>query len=73
MSLRERGTVSGELTTFLAPRSVDAADLSLCQFARCLLANTDAGVVADVTGVHIEDYKRLCCVDGLGGGRSVPG
>ncbi len=46
-----------QLTTFLAPRSVDAADGTLRQFARWLVANTDARTVADITRVHIEDYK----------------
>ena len=46
-----------QLTTFLAPRSVDAADLTLRQFARWLVTNTDAKVVADITRVHVEDYK----------------
>ncbi len=46
-----------QLTTFLAPRSVDAADGTLRQFARWLVANTDARTVADITRAHIEDYK----------------
>jgi site-specific recombinase XerD len=46
-----------QLTTFLAPRSVDVADSTLRQFARWLVANTDVAVVADITRTHIEDYK----------------
>jgi site-specific recombinase XerD len=46
-----------QLTTFLAPRSVDAADVTLRQFARWIVANTDAQVVADIERNHIEDYK----------------
>jgi site-specific recombinase XerD len=46
-----------QLTTFLSPRSVDAADQTLRQFARWLVATTDVGVVADITRAHIEDYK----------------
>ena len=46
-----------QLTTFLAPRSVDVADGTLRQFARWLVTNTDAKVVADITRVHVEDYK----------------
>lgn len=46
-----------QLTTFLAPRSVDAADQTLRQFARWLVANTDVAAVADITRTHIEDYK----------------
>jgi len=46
-----------QLTTFLAPRSVDVADGTLRQFARWLTAHTDVAVVADITRTHIEDYK----------------
>ena len=46
-----------QLTTFLAPRSVDAADITLRQFARWLVANADTRVVADIERAHIEDYK----------------
>ena len=35
-----------QLTTFLAPRSVDVADSTLRQLARWLVANTDVTVVA---------------------------
>jgi site-specific recombinase XerD len=46
-----------QLTTFLAPRSVDVADSTLRQFARWLVAETDVVVVADITRTHVEDYK----------------
>lgn len=46
-----------QLTTFLAPRSVDAADSTLRQFARWLVATTEVAVVSDITRSHIEDYK----------------
>jgi len=46
-----------QLTTFLAPRSVDVADSTLRQFARWLLANTDVNTIADLRRGHIEDYK----------------
>jgi site-specific recombinase XerD len=46
-----------QLTTFLAPRSVDVADGTLRQFARWLVATTDVAVVADITRANIEDYK----------------
>jgi site-specific recombinase XerD len=46
-----------QLTTFLAPRSVDVADSTLRQFARWLVANTDVAAVADIGRSHIEDYK----------------
>ncbi len=46
-----------QLSTFLAPRSVDAADQTLRQFARWLTTDTDVTVVADISRSHIEDYK----------------
>ena len=46
-----------QLTTFLAPRSVDVADSTLRQLARWLTDNTDVTAVADITRTHIEDYK----------------
>ncbi len=42
-----------QLGTFLAPRSVDAADYTLRQFAGWLTANTDVTVVADITRTHV--------------------
>jgi site-specific recombinase XerD len=46
-----------QLTTFLAPRSVDVADSTLRQFARWLTANTAVKRVNEITRTHIEDYK----------------
>lgn len=46
-----------QLTTFLAPSSVDVADSTLRQLARWLTANTDITAVADIGRTHIEDYK----------------
>jgi site-specific recombinase XerD len=46
-----------QLTTFLAPHSVDAADLTLRQFIGWLVDNTDVTVVAGITRTNIEDYK----------------
>ena len=46
-----------QLTTFLAPRSVDVADSTLRQLARWLVAETDVATVSDITRTHIEDYK----------------
>jgi site-specific recombinase XerD len=46
-----------QLTTFLAPRSVDVADSTLRQLARWLVAETDVVAVADITRTHVEDYK----------------
>ena len=46
-----------QLTTFLAPRSVDVADSTLRQLARWLTATTDVRTVAEITRTNIEDYK----------------
>ena len=46
-----------QLSTFLAPRSVEAADNTLRQLARWLVAETDVSVVAGITRTHVEDYK----------------
>ena len=46
-----------QLATFLAPRSVEAADQTLRQFARWLTTATDLTVVAGIERSHIEDYK----------------
>lgn len=46
-----------QLTTFLAPRSVDVADSTLRQFARWLVDTTNIDTIADIRRSHIEDYK----------------
>lgn len=46
-----------QLTTFLAPRSVDVADSTLRQMARWLVAETDVATISDITRTHVEDYK----------------
>jgi site-specific recombinase XerD len=46
-----------QLTTFLAPRSVDAADATLRQLARWLITNSDVRTVAEIERRHFEDFK----------------
>ena len=46
-----------QLTTFLAPRSVEVADTTLRQLARWLTTETEVAVVNEITRVHVEDYK----------------
>lgn len=46
-----------QLTTFLAPRSVEVADQTLRQLTRWLTTATDVTVVAGIERRHIEDYK----------------
>lgn len=43
--------------TFLAPRSVDAADIALRQLARWLVGHTAVAEVADITRDDVEDFK----------------
>ncbi|MGI9577690.1 MAG: hypothetical protein ACR2OH_05805 [Microthrixaceae bacterium] len=47
----------GQLATTLAPRSVEAADITLRQLGRWLTTETDVTVVGDITRGHVEDYK----------------
>jgi site-specific recombinase XerD len=57
-----------QLATFLAPRSVDVADITLRQFARWLIASSHVTAVAAVNRTHIEDYKVwLASQPGSGG------
>jgi site-specific recombinase XerD len=46
-----------QLTTFLAPRTVDVADSTLRQFARWLAEETEVSSVAEIKRSHLEDYK----------------
>ena len=46
-----------QLSTFLAPRTVDSDDNTLRQFARWLVAETDVTAIAGITRTNIEDYK----------------
>jgi site-specific recombinase XerD len=46
-----------QLTTFLAPRSVEVADQTLRQFTRWLTTATDITIVAGIERAHVEDYK----------------
>ena len=46
-----------QLSTFLAPRSVELADTTLRQFVRWMAAETEVTTVAGITRTHMEDYK----------------
>jgi len=46
-----------QLTTFLAPRSVEVADTTLRQLARWLTTETEVAVVNEITRGNVEDYK----------------
>ena len=51
------GRYLSQASTFLAPRSVEVADVVLRQFARWLLEHTDVRTVAAAGRGHIEDFK----------------
>ena len=46
-----------QLGTFLAPRSVGAADTALRQLARWMISDAGITAVADIGRDSIEDYK----------------
>ena len=46
-----------QLSTFLAPRSVELADTTLRQLVRWMAAETDITSVANITRTHMENYK----------------
>lgn len=46
-----------QASTFLAPRSIDAASIALRQFAFWLLEHTDVVAVAALSRTHVEDFK----------------
>ena len=46
-----------QLSTVLAPRSVEKANTTLRQLVRWLVATTDVTAVAGITRTHLEDYK----------------
>lgn len=51
------GRYLSQLSTLLAPASVEVADNTLRQFTRWLTTATDITTVADIERRHIEDYK----------------
>jgi site-specific recombinase XerD len=59
-----------QVATFLAPRSVEVAEISLRILARWLVTNTDVVSVADIARDDIEDFKiYLAGRVGVKGGR----
>ncbi len=57
-----------QLGTILAPRSVDAADSALRQFARWMITDAGLAAVSDIRRDDIEDYKAwLASRPGHGG------
>jgi site-specific recombinase XerD len=60
-----------QASTFLAPRSVDAADIALRQLARWLVHHTDRRSVADIGRNDIEDFKVWLAEQPGTGGRTL--
>ena len=60
-----------QLGTFLAPRSVDAADSALRQLARWMITKAGLAAVGDIRRDDIEDYKVWLAAQPRGGGRTI--
>jgi site-specific recombinase XerD len=60
-----------QLGTFLAPRSVDAADSALRQLARWMITEAGLAAVGDIRRDDIEDYKVWLAAQPRGGGRTI--
>jgi site-specific recombinase XerD len=60
-----------QLGTFLAPRSVDAADNALRQLARWMITEAGLAAVGDVGRDDIEDYKVWLAAQPRGGGQTI--
>ena len=60
-----------QLGTFLAPRSVDAADSALRQFARWMLTEAGLAAVGDIRRDDIEDYKVWLAARARAAGRMI--
>jgi len=60
-----------QLGTFLAPRSVDAADSALRQLARWMVTEAGLAVVGDIGRDDIEDYKVWLSAQPRGGGQTI--
>jgi site-specific recombinase XerD len=60
-----------QLGTFLAPRSVDAADIALRQLARWMVTEAGLAAVGDIRRDDIEDYKVWLAAQPRGGGQTI--
>jgi site-specific recombinase XerD len=60
-----------QLGTFLAPRSVDAADSALRQLARWMISEAGLAAVGDIGRDDIEDYKVWLAARPRAGGRVI--
>jgi site-specific recombinase XerD len=60
-----------QLGTFLAPRSVDAADSALRQLARWMITEAGLAAVGDIRRDGIEDYKVWLAAQPRGRGQTI--
>jgi site-specific recombinase XerD len=60
-----------QLGTFLAPRSVDAADSALRQLAHWMISEAGLAAVSDIRRDDIEDFKVWLATRPRGGGRVI--
>jgi site-specific recombinase XerD len=60
-----------QLGTFLAPRSVEAADSTLRQLARWMITGAGLATVGDIRRDDIEDYKLWLAAQPRGGGQTI--
>jgi site-specific recombinase XerD len=60
-----------QLGTFLAPRSIDAADSALRQLARWMVTEAGLTAVGDIRRDDIEDYKVWLAAQPRGGGQTI--
>jgi site-specific recombinase XerD len=60
-----------QLGTFLAPRSVDAADSALRQLARWMITEAGLAAIGDIRRDDIEDYKVWLAAQPRGGGQTI--
>ena len=60
-----------QLSMFLAPRSVDAADSALRQLARWMITEAGLAAVGDIRRDDIEDYKVWLAAQPRGGGQTI--
>jgi site-specific recombinase XerD len=60
-----------QLGTFLAPRSVDAADSALRQLARWMITEAGLAAVSDIRRDDIEDYKVWLAAQPRSAGQTI--
>ncbi len=67
------GRYLAQLATFLAPRSVEVADISLRQLGCWLITHTDIDSVAGIRRDDVEDFKVWLAARPVAGGKKLSG